>query len=180
MIACGVLKVREGITAMNADLCLINMPVLTGVYWEITVNRADNRLLDMYERHYSCYQYKDGRERRQGVSPGQYLALMTARLDALFVWHKSKFRRDGQIGINCAVFRNESTVLSSLLIEEAAEIAWRRWAGERLFTYVNPAKIRSVNPGYCFKMAGWTLTGESKTGLLLFELHQNNLPLTGY
>jgi hypothetical protein len=25
----------------------------------------------------------------------------------------------------------------------------------RMYTYVNPAKIRSINPGYCFKQAGW-------------------------
>jgi hypothetical protein len=42
----------------------------------------------------------------------------------------------GQRGVNCAVFRNESSVLSSELIREACGLAWTRWPGERLYTYV--------------------------------------------
>ena len=34
-------------------------------------------------------------------------------------------------------------------------LAWERWPGERLFTYVDPNKVRSFNPGYCFLRAGW-------------------------
>ena len=54
--------------------------------------------------------------------------------------------------------------------EQAVEIAWRRWPGERLFTYVNGGKIRSTNPGYCFLMAGWRKCGISKVGLTILEL----------
>jgi hypothetical protein len=41
-------------------------------------------------------------------------------------------------------------------------IAWQRWPGERLYTYVNPRKVKSENPGYCFKVAGWTTCGTTK------------------
>jgi hypothetical protein len=30
-------------------------------------------------------------------------------------------------------------------------------------------KIRSSNPGYCFKRAGWRKVGMSKSGLILLE-----------
>jgi len=144
-------------------------PVLMGEHWTVTVNRADARLGVMYERHYSCYKYADGRKRTQWIAPGQYLALMTSGLDALFVWQKQKYRRDGQQGINCAVFRNESPVLSSALIIEAVEIGHRRWHGERLFTYVDPRKVKSSNPGCCFIKAGWRRCGESLSGLIIFD-----------
>ena len=66
---------------------------------------------------------------------------------------------DRQQGVNCAVFRNEGLLLSSDLIKQADEMAWERWPGERHYTYVNPRKVRSANPGYCFKKAGWVLCG---------------------
>lgn len=111
--------------------------------------------IDLYERHYSCHHYADGRERTLFVGPGEKTVLLGADAEALFVWRKF-VSGDGQQGVNCAVFRNEGTVRSSLLIEEAMQIAWQRWPGERLFTYVSGEKIRSANPGYCFKMAGWS------------------------
>jgi hypothetical protein len=33
-----------------------------------------------------------------------------------------------------------------------------------LLTYVWDARIRSVNPGFCFKVAGWTVAGRSADG----------------
>ncbi len=79
--------------------------------------------------------------------------------------------------MNCSVFRNEGAGRSSALIAAADEIAFARWPGERHYTYVNPRKVRSVNPGYCFLQAGWsyvrTATGERATtksrGLLIME-----------
>lgn len=94
--------------------------------------------------------------------------LMTPNSDAIFVWRK--FRSDdGQQGINCAVFRNESPILSSSLIREAMDMAWQRWPGSRLYTYINPKRIKSPNPGYCFKQAGWRLCGKTKSGLVILE-----------
>jgi hypothetical protein len=94
--------------------------------------------------------------------------LLTVTCDALFVWRK--FLSDGgQQGVNCALFRNESPVLSSLLVLEAEQLAWQRWPGERLYTYVNPRAVKSRNPGYCFKAAGWRRCGETKRHLLILE-----------
>jgi hypothetical protein len=96
------------------------------------------------------------------------MVLLTTDGRALFVWRK--FRSDdGQEGINCAIFRNEGPKLSSGLILEAEPLAWRRWPGERLYTYVNPKKVKSTNPGYCFLMAGWRKCGKTKGGLIILE-----------
>lgn len=113
----------------------------------------------MLNRHYSAIHYLHKRP-KLFVGPGQKMVLMTSDGSALFVWRKF-IDRSGQTGVNCAVFRNEGPHLSSLLIREAEELAWQRWPGERLYTYVNAKKIRSTNPGYCFKMAGWRVCGET-------------------
>ncbi len=125
-------------------------------------------LLSMYERHYSC-KNKD-RKIAQFVGPGEKMVLTTPYYSALWVWRK--FIDDAipkQVGVNCAVFRNESDYLSSELILEAEKWAWGRWPKERLYTYINSIKIRSKNPGCCFKKAGWEECGVTKNGLLIFE-----------
>jgi hypothetical protein len=130
-------------------------------------NHADPRAIALYLRHYSARHYRDGRIRRQFCPPGEKMVLLTQGCDALFVWHHPIMDRlSGQVGVNCTIFRNESAVLSSDLIREASELAWKRWPGERLFTYVADAKIRSTNPGACFKKAGWRTCGRNATGKL--------------
>lgn len=88
--------------------------------------------------------------------------------DALFVWRKS-IRDDGQRGVCCAIFRNESPQRSSDMILEAERLAWAKWPGQRLFTHVDPRRIRSSNPGCCFLKAGWRRCGVSGRGFLIFE-----------
>lgn len=132
----------------------------------------DGNLLaaDLFSRHYSKYHYKDGRKHTRFVGPGQRIVLITECGKAMFVWRKF-IDASGQQGINCAIFRNETTLLSSDLIRQAVDIAWERWPGERLYTYVNGQKVRSTNPGCCFKKAGWRECGITKTRkLLIFEL----------
>lgn len=137
--------------------------------------------LALYERHYSAYQYADGRERKLFCGPGEKTVLMTAERDAVWVWRKFKDdcidERTGepQDGVNCAVFRNEGKTLSSRMVEEAVAIAMDRWPRERLYTYVNPEKIRSKNPGTCFLKAGWKKCGKTKSGLDILEYVPGNL-----
>lgn len=126
--------------------------------------------LELYNRHYSAYQYKDGRERKLFCGPGQKTVLISKDQKALFVW-RNFIDASGQKGVNCAVFRNEqSQFLSSDLIKEAMAIAWLRWPGERLYTYVNADKVKSNNPGYCFKKAGWKFCGKTQGGLDILEV----------
>jgi hypothetical protein len=136
-------------------------------YWTVTKD-GDSQARALFGRHYSFRAYKDNRPHKLFVGPGQKMVLITARGDALFVWRK--FKDDsGQTGVNCAVFRNESKTSSSLLIKEAVVLAQKRWPGERLYTYVNPRKIKSTNPGYCFQRAGWKKCGRTKKGLIILE-----------
>ena len=121
----------------------------------------------MYHRHYSYANYR-AKKPKLFVGPGVKVVLMTPERGALFVWRKF-IDKSGQQGINCAIFRNERPDLyqSSALILEAEQLAWDKWPGERLYTYVNAKKVKSVNPGYCFKMAGWKPCGFTVSRKLL-------------
>lgn len=142
------------------------MTMLDGHWY--AVKDGDARASALYLRHYSAKRFagRDSRAVRTFCGPGEQMVLLTQACDALFVWRLERFRKDNQTGINCAIFRNEGPTLSSLLIEEACQMAWQRWPGERLFTFVWDAKIRSANPGYCFKRAGWKVCGRNADGRL--------------
>ena len=137
-------------------------------YW-IDTHENDQDAIDIFERHYSCRHSGVNQRRNKGfVGPGEKIVLISPNKDALFSWVKC-IRADGQEGVNCNVFRNESRELSSRLILEAEAFAWRRWPGERLFTFVNHRKIRSTNPGFCFIKAGWKRCGISGKYLWVLE-----------
>lgn len=149
-------------------------PDLPGHWYGI--RDGDPRGRDLYNRHYSAHKYKDGRLPKLFAGPGQKMCLLTIGADALFVWRKFK-DASGQQGVNCAVFRNESAILSSLLIQEAVDMAWARWPGERLYTYVKASVVQSSNPGYCFTNEEqspeyrWKKCGTTKWNkLLILEL----------
>ena len=135
--------------------------------WWITKD-GDLDCLDLYERHYSCYKYVDGRKRKLFVGPGEKVVLRTKAADAMFVWRK--FIDDsGQTGINCAVFRNESPHRSSDLIRQADRIADCLWPNSRRYTFVRSEAVKSSNPGFCFIAAGWRKCGRTKSGLRVLE-----------
>lgn len=140
---------------------------MTSPVWWLTKD-GDIDCLELYERHYSAYQYKDGRKRKLFVGPGEKVVLRTASGDAMFVWRK--FIDDsGQDGINCAVFRNESQHRSSDLVRQADAIADCLWPHSRHYTFVRSSAVKSANPGYCFLVAGWRRCGRTKSGLLILE-----------
>jgi hypothetical protein len=141
-------------------------------HW-IGIHDADPRAIPIYRRHYSARLTKGGTNKEGFAGVGSKMVLLTVACDALFVWLKCnpELRGDKQIGVNCTIFRNEGPFLSSELIKEADELAWGRWPGERLFTYVWDSKVQSANPGYCFKMAGWSTVGRNKDGRLTLLEH---------
>ena len=144
----------------------------------IQVRDGDRRALNLYLRHYSS-KYRSGKSLKyknaeRFTPPGESIILLTPNCDALFVWVKMQFRDDKQKGINCSIFRNEGKIISSRLISEAEKIVWSKWPGERLFTYIDPNEVNSVNPGYCFKMAGWRFCGKSLKNLHILEKEQKN------
>jgi hypothetical protein len=135
--------------------------------WWITKD-GDRTVLALYERHYSAYQYRDGRVRRLFAGPGEKIVLRTENGDAGFVW-RSFVSRSDEPGINCAFFRNEGALLSSELVRQADAIADAVWSCRRHYTYVDAASVQSRNPGYCFLVAGWRRCGVTANGKLILE-----------
>jgi hypothetical protein len=162
-------------------------------HW-FAVRDADPRVIAMYERHYSASPEKKGKHRSGVTGPSERMVLMTTDSRALWIWRlflppservskmvrpdqrrakkglgptdKASSYFGDQAGVMCTIFRNEGPMLSSALVKEAMAMAWVRWPGQRLFTYVWDAKVESVNPGYCFKVAGWRTCGRNKDGRL--------------
>ncbi len=104
----------------------------------------------------------------QFMPPGQTLVLVTE--DELAVWgwwrpHPDSGLRamNGLDGWTCTIFRNTGPILSSTLILEAERMLADRYdcGPDGMLTYVWDRKVQSVNPGYCFKRAGWVRRGRS-------------------
>jgi len=150
---------------------------LPGAEW-LSVPDGNASARALYARHYSYRRRRDGVTPLLFVGPGWKLILLHATGKALLVWRKFR-SMDAQEGVNCAVFRNEGAGRSSNLLRSGMALAWERWPGERLYTYVNARKVASPNPGYCFKCAGWRTWGITKGGLLVLEAYPTSLRRTG-
>lgn len=105
----------------------------------------------------------------QFVGNGRKLVLRDTSGLVVFAWLWAAFRRDHEAGYNCAIFRNESERQSSDVILEAEGLAVAKWGAGRAFTYIDPTKVQSPNPGYCFKRAGWRFARRSAEGKHLLE-----------
>lgn len=133
---------------------------------------GDRAAFFLYRQHYSSRKNPHPSV-RLFVGPGEKMVLVGFLCRALFVWRK--FMDDsGQQGVNCSVFRNESSNKSSEMIREAMQLASLRWPKERLYTTVDAeATIRRRSkrsrPGECFLRAGWTECGKTKGGLIILE-----------
>ena len=129
----------------------------------------DVEMAMLADRHYS----RRTKGARQFCYAGRKLVLRDNAGDVLFVWMWpfDHLRMDNQTGYNCAIFRNESKRRSSDIILEAEQHAVEKWGTNRFYTYVDARKVKSPNPGYCFKMAGWQRVGQSKSGLELLVKH---------
>lgn len=132
------------------------------------IMQTDPRAVALYKRHYSAQRGN----RYSGISgPGETITLLTADGRALWLWRYTKYAslavlRDAAC---CTVFRNEGTSLSSLLVGYAEEFARREWPDRPMVTFVDPSKVASPNPGYCFKVAGWVDVGITSSGLRILR-----------
>jgi hypothetical protein len=132
------------------------------MFWRVS-HKGDRAGCALADRHYS--RRKVGAP--QFMPPGQTLVLVAP--DALFGWWRPH-PRSGIVAMNkldgwtCSIFRNESLLRSSDMILDA-ELALRDsgfgCGPSGMLTYVWDSKIKSVNPGYCFKRAGWQTIGRS-------------------
>jgi hypothetical protein len=146
---------------------MATQPFLFGPMW-ILVRDGNVTAMHLFLRHYTA---RANRKQFQCVGPGEKMLLLTPDARAFFAWRK--FKSDaGELGVNCAVFHNEgsSAGRASDLIVAADRLAWERWPGERLYTYVDASKVRHKrDPGRCFLRAGWRQCGVTASGLLVFE-----------
>lgn len=155
--------------------------------WRLS-HRADPAAAQLADRHYS--RQKPGSP--QFVPPGRCLVLVAgvAPIRALWVtsWPLAEYTKHQWAGAwVCSLFRNEGAGLSSELIAEA--VAVTRWYQQRepnwradpvpeqgIVTFVKPGEIRSRNPGYCYKRAGWRLCGETQGGLPALQQLPHEMP----
>lgn len=123
--------------------------------WQIR-KRTDRVANAFADRHYPRRSIGCGRV----GGPNRTLVLVTG--DELAVWISaySQHPDDGLDAWRCQTFRNEGRALSSDLIRAAMDLTAAQ-LGEAppdgWVTYVDTAKVRSSNPGCCFKKAGWWL-----------------------
>lgn len=125
------------------------------------VSRYDERANELADRHYS--RRKPGS--KQIGPPGRKLVFITDDGLALWLshWPYGHVAWDRLDAFRCSIFRNEGAGLSSELIRaamDATEAVWGTPPADGWVTWVDTRFVRSSNPGYCFKRAGWTLDRE--------------------
>jgi len=134
----------------------------------VPTTHFDGECAELADRHYS----RRTLGARQFCYSGRKLVLRNADATVLFVWMypDHAMRMDSQTGYNCAIFRNEQTErMASEIILEAERAAVEKWGPNRGYTYVDPRHVKSVNPGYCFKLAGWQFVRRTSKGKHLLE-----------
>ncbi len=138
----------------------------------IRATRADLECRLLADRHYN----------RQKVGaacftpPGRVLVFKTSCARAVWAtsWPFAQYVRHAWAGawIN-SLFRNEGAGLSSELIMAAVIATAAQWDAPPLgmVTFVDASKVKQKrNPGYCYLQAGFAHVGETKGGLLAFQL----------
>lgn len=134
-------------------------------HW-VQITKFDPRGARLADGHYS--RRKVGSP--QFMPPGETIILLTSDELAVFGWWRPHPRSgiramNGLDGWTCTIFRNTGPMLSSALILDAERALDGRTIGpDRMLTYVWDRKVRSANPGYCFKVAGWRAIGRSADG----------------
>lgn len=133
-------------------------------FWDglVKTTHFDPEMAMLADRHYS----RRTVGARQFLYSGRKLVLRDTAGTILFawMWPDDDKRMDDQTGYNCAMFRNESDRRGSDIILEAERMAYERWGKNRFYTYVDPGKVKSKNPGYCFKVAGYRFVRTSASG----------------
>lgn len=127
----------------------------------VQVGKGDVEAVLLADRHYS--RQKHGTN--QFMPPGRTMVLRDSQGTVVFGWLWQEKRDDGQAGYNCSIFRNESSRRSSEIILEAEQAVFIYWGPNRLFSYVDPTKLRLPTqkyrkpkiPGRCFFAAGWKI-----------------------
>lgn len=119
----------------------------------------------------------------QFVPPGRCVVLEATTGTALWVtsWPFAEYVRHAWPGawVN-SLFRNEGAGLASELIREAVAATLSVWPEPPpigLVTFVDASKVKHKrDPGRCYLRAGFHRVGETKGGLLAFQLLPSEFP----
>lgn len=116
----------------------------------------------------------------QFVPPGRCVVLLQEKALWVTSWPFAEYTKHAWAGawVN-SLFRNEGAGLSSELILEAVAATRSIWEPPDLgmITFVNAAKVRHKrDPGRCYLRAGFSQVGETKGGLLAFQLLPAQMP----
>lgn len=122
--------------------------------WRVTT-RSDPAVLALRSRHYSTL----GSTGRTAGPPGRVVVLRTGDGLAAWITHypAAALAMDGLDALRCSLFRNEGPLRASDLIRSAMAIS-ERILGRKpdgWVTWIEPRKVASEVPGYCFRRAGW-------------------------
>lgn len=144
-------------------------------HWLLSASGKYDRIgCELVRGHYS----RRKPDAPQFMPPGETFVLISRCQRAVWGWWRPHPRSgiramNGLDGWTCSVFANHGDVLSSALVLDA-ELALGVLAdlGETagpcgpsgMLTYVWRRKVRSSNPGYCFKVAGWKKIGTCARG----------------
>jgi hypothetical protein len=131
----------------------------------VETNKADRVCARLADGHYSRRTVGSP----QFMPPGEVVVMRGADGGSVFGWWRPHLNnptghiaRNGLNGWTCSIFRRVSGPPASELILEAERLlkaSGRGCGPDGLLTYVWPAKVASVNPGFCFKQAGYHSAG---------------------
>lgn len=143
--------------------------------------RAAEDARQIADRHYN----RQSVGARQFVPPGRCLVLMAVPGGALWVtsWPYARYTKHAWAGawIN-SLFRREARDLpvASDMIRDAVAVTLWRWPEVPplgMVSFVDAGKVRRKrDPGRCYLRAGFTLVGQTKGGLLAFQLLPEKMP----
>ena len=148
-------------------------------------HRFDKRVLPLADRHYN--RRKIGSP--QFVPPGSNIVLLTPEADALWVTSApiAAYVRHAWAGAwVCTLFRNEGPNKASELIRQAVAASLAHYGKPPelgMVTFINRRFVRPyVTPkgrviyGQTYRQAGFKEVGETKGGLLAFQLLPSDMP----
>ena len=153
-------------------------------FWR-RAHRFDPAGVALADRHYS--RQKPGSP--QFMPPGSCRVLVAKNSKAVFglSFPKAEYVKHAWAGAwVVSIFRNEASgPLASDMVREAMAIMQTQYEGVPelgCVTFVDPKKVRGVMErgerikGFCFKKAGFRAVGETKRGLIAWQMLPREMP----
>jgi len=144
--------------------------------WSIS-HRGDGVAREIADRHYN--RQKPGT--RQFVPPGRCLVLVCDKAVWVTSWPFAKYVKHAWAGawIN-SCFRRESGAVASHMIRDAVSATRWYWPNVPILgmvTFVDRSKVRHKRDfGRCYLKSGFRQVGETKGGLLAFQMLPKDMP----